>query len=83
MCRPNRQEHEIDPELMGALARVFANMRGEIIQDEQNPLAGILLTDLFEDLAELLFPVPFRLFKSPENRGHSRWQPTAVPTGGR
>jgi len=32
---------------MGTLARVFTRVREVIVQDEQNPLRGILLADPF------------------------------------
>jgi len=40
---------------MRASARVFTSMRTVLVQDEQNPLAGILLADLLQYPANLLF----------------------------
>ena len=40
---------------MGSLARVLTHVRREVIQDEQNPLARILLVDPFETLTDLFF----------------------------
>jgi len=40
---------------MGSLARVFAHVRREVIQDEQNPSQRILLADPLETLADSFF----------------------------
>ena len=39
---------------MGSLARVRTDTK-EVVQNEQNPLAWILLADLFETRADLFF----------------------------
>jgi len=48
---------------MDSLARVFAYVRREIIQDEQNPSQRILLADPFETLADSLFLLSSRELK--------------------
>jgi hypothetical protein len=40
---------------MRAPARVLADVRREVVQDEQNPAVRILLANSFEALADLLF----------------------------
>ena len=40
---------------MRALARVFTSMCSVLVQDEQNPLPGILLADLLRYVANSLF----------------------------
>ena len=44
---------------MSTLVRVWADVRGEVIQDEHNPLARVLLADPFETSADLLFLLIF------------------------
>ena len=55
----NGKEHEIDAELMGTLARVLTDMRREVIQDEQNPLAGILLANPLKERTDVLLGLVF------------------------
>ena len=40
---------------MRAPARLLADVRREVVQDEQNPRARILLADSFEAFADLFF----------------------------
>src|SRR5699024_7275115 len=52
---PDGEENQIDPELLGMLARVFTSIRTVLVRDEQNSLTGILLADQLRYLTNLRF----------------------------
>lgn len=50
MGRSDREKAEIDTEFVSFRLRIRGSVRGEIVQDEQNPAGRILLTDRLENL---------------------------------
>ena len=56
---PDGEENQIDPELLGMLARVFTSIRTVLVRDEQNSLTGILLADQLRYLTNLRFGLVF------------------------
>lgn len=55
MRRCDREENQRDPEFLRSRARELRDVRGEVVQDEQNPAGRILLTDRFEHFHDPLF----------------------------